>query len=150
MSENHIRGISVTLALLDKALCEFERWAKNDETRSVLYEIRNTLSEDQQNGILLEVSAMKKVLLELRGALKLEPTIRRVPNMIASSCGVLWASLVELETKRLRRYGEVPPTLTEILEPRVPILIDRLHRIGRLASRGTYQQVSVHQGDVED
>jgi len=137
------------LALLDKALCEFERWAKNDETRSVLYEIRNTLSEDQQNGILTEVSAMRKVLLELKVALNLEPTVRSVPKMIAGSCAVLWASLVELETKRLRRYGEVPPTLSEFLEPQVPILIDRLHRIGRLARRDTFSQVRGHHGDLE-
>ena len=49
MSENHIRGISSTLALLDKALWEFDQWANGHEIRSVLYQVLNPLSEAQRN-----------------------------------------------------------------------------------------------------
>ena len=48
MSENHIRGISVTLSLLDKALWNFDQWAKGHEVRSVLYEVRNSLPAAQR------------------------------------------------------------------------------------------------------
>jgi|SRR5271157_3653969 len=82
MSENHIRGISTTLSLLDKALCEFEQWAHGNEVRSVLYEIHNTLSEAQRRLIATEVAKMKSILQQIRGTLALEASVRYVDKMI--------------------------------------------------------------------
>jgi len=129
MSENHIRGISTTLALLDKALCEFDDWAKGHEIRSVLYQVLNPLSEAQRLVIAAEVSEMKALLEEMRNTLHLEVTTRSVDKMIMSSSAVLWTSLSELEDGRLSRYGSVPPGLNEYLDPRVIALNRRLRSI---------------------
>jgi hypothetical protein len=130
MSENHIRGISTTLALLDKALCEFDQLAKGHEIRSVLYHLLNPLSEAQRKLIAGEVAEMKNSLEEIRKTLDLEVTVRSSDRIITSSCSVLWASLLELESLHLRRYGELPPGLADYLDPRITPLNNGLHRIG--------------------
>jgi hypothetical protein len=135
MSENHIRGISTTLSLLDKALCEFEQWAHGHEVRSVLYEIRNTLSEDQRRLIAEEVAEMKSILREIRSTLDLEASMRHVDKMILGSCSVLWVSLAELDGRHLRRYGEVPPGLAEYLEPQADALNQHLRSIADIVGR---------------
>lgn len=134
MSENHIRGISVTLSLLDKALCEFDHWACGNEIRSVLYEVRNTLSPAQRRLIASEVAGMKATLHEIRAELGLEASVHSVEKMIVGSCSILWTSLVELEGPRLRRYGEVAPGVTEYLDPRIASLNDGLRRISALVA----------------
>jgi len=135
MSENHIRSISTTLYLLDKALCEFDYWAQGHEVRSVLYEVRNTLSEAQRQSITAEVAEMKGMLQEIRDTLNLEVTRRYVDKLFLGSCSVLWTYLVELEGRHLKRYGDVPPGLTEYLNPRVDALNGHLRRIADIVAR---------------
>lgn len=137
LSENHNRGISVTLSLLDKALCEFAYWAEGHQVRSVLYEIHNELSPSQQEKMLAEIAAMRATIQELRDELDLETQVRSVKKLIRSSCAVLWASLLELEERRLGRYGHVPPGLTEYLEPRVAALMEKLHNISDIAANSS-------------
>jgi hypothetical protein len=136
LSENHIRGISATLVLLDKALCEFDHWAHGHDVQSVLYEIRNTLSRAQRELIAGEVAVMKALLSEMQSTLDLERSVRSVDHMISGSCSVLWASLVELESCRLRRYGDIPDGLAEHLEPRVAALNASLRRIAEAVAVG--------------
>jgi len=95
-----------------------ESWAKGREVRSVLYEERNDLSEDQRREILREVE-------DLRGIL------RQIGDFLG-----LWEGLVELEGKYLRRYGEVPPKLAEYMDSQVAALIEGLQRICSIVSSG--------------
>jgi hypothetical protein len=141
MSENHIRGISTTLSLLDKALCEFEQWAHGHEVRSVLYEIHNTLSEAQRRRIATEVAEMKSILQQIRCTMTLEASVRYVDKMILASCSVLWISLAELDGRHLGRYGEVPPGLAEYLDPQVDALNEHLKRIGEIVARKGHADV---------
>jgi hypothetical protein len=136
MSENHIRGISATLTLLDKALCDFDRWAHGHAVRSVLYRIRNPLLPVQRKTIAEEVAEMKAMLEEIRTTLNLNETVRSADRMIVASCSTLWVSLVELESRRLTRYGELPTGLAEYLDPRVAILNSRLRRISHIVTAG--------------
>ena len=141
MSENHIRGISSTLTLLDEDLCEFDQWAKGHEVRSVLYEVRNTLSASQRQQIAELVAKMHVMLRELHDTLRLEGGVHKVDKMIVSSCAVLWVSLVELESGRLRRYGEVPPGLAEYLDPKVAFLNENLRRISQIANEAARRRL---------
>jgi hypothetical protein len=122
MSDNHIRAISATLSLLDEDLCEFDQWSKGQAVKSVLYEVRNTLTAEQRQVIARHVANMHALLEEIRDSLNLEGSVRVVDRMIAGSCAVHWASLADLEAKSLRRYGEVPTKLGEYLDGKIKAL----------------------------
>ena len=130
---NHLRGITVTITLLDEALCEIQEWADGRARSSVLYEERNRLTPKQREAIRAELQQVRAVLRELRDRFGLEPTIQDAGSAICASCAALWAYLVELEGKHLRRYGAPPPGLTECLDPKVAELIERLQRISTIA-----------------
>ena len=136
MSENHIRSISTTLALLDKALCDFEQWARGHEVRSVLHEVRNPLSAAQRELIGREVPAMKGILGDVQARLNLEISVQSADKMITGSCAVLWAWLRELEHRHLGSYGEVPAGLSEYLDPKVAELIRHLSNIVEAVAKG--------------
>jgi hypothetical protein len=137
MSDNHIRAISVTLSLLDKDLYAFDQWGKGHEVKSVLYEVRNTLSAAQRQVISERVARMQAALEEIRDALNLNGAVHDVHRMILGSCAVQWASLAELESSRLRRYGEVPSGLGQYLDPKLKVLDQELRGIsGVVAETG--------------
>ncbi|MGO9614227.1 MAG: hypothetical protein ACLPX5_14515 [Dissulfurispiraceae bacterium] len=136
MSENHIRGISTTLSLLDKALCEFDQWAHGHEVRSILYEVQNPLSPGQGRAISELVSEMQSILKKISDRLTLETTVRRVDKMMLGSCSVLWVSLAELDGGHLRRYGELPPGLAEYLDPKAALLTEKLGGIADIVATG--------------
>jgi hypothetical protein len=133
---HHKNGIETTLGLLDEALLEFEAWAHGRENRSVLYRERNTLSEDQQKRISIQVQKIRTVLVEVRDDLDLRTMTGNVAKSILGQCSALWVSLVELEGEHLGRYGKPPDGLAEYLDPKTSRLIDSVKEISRIAAEG--------------
>jgi hypothetical protein len=131
---SHKNGIETTLGLLDETILEFEAWAHGRENRSVLYQERNGLSEDQRQRILMQVQKIRSVLAELRDDLDLQTKTGIVKKSILSQCSVLWVNLAELESKRLRRYGAPPDGLAEYLDPKTARLIDAVKAIAGIAA----------------
>jgi hypothetical protein len=133
---SHKNGIETTLGLLDETLIEFEAWAHGRENRSVLYQERNTLSENQREKILIQVQKIRAILVEVRDDLDLRTRTGNVARSIVGQSSVLWVSLVELESKHLTRYGEPPDGLAEYLDPKTARLIDSVMEISRIAAEG--------------
>jgi hypothetical protein len=134
MSESHIRGISAALSLLDKALCEFDEWARGKEIRSVLYEVQNPLTRGQGEAIAELVGDMWMILKQLEETLNLEKSVRTANKLILGSCSVNWVSLAETESRHLRRYGSLPSGLAEYLDPKVALLADKLKKIENIVA----------------
>jgi hypothetical protein len=131
---NHQRSISARLSLLDRCMCDVERWASLGELSSVLYQEHNTLTPEQGREILAQVSAVRAILAQLRQDLELQPKVGLVVRSIQAGCTTSCLSLAELDPKRLRRFGEVPPSLAGYLEPRLAELAERLRQIAGVAS----------------
>jgi hypothetical protein len=137
LGDTHRRGIGTTLSMLDESLCEFERWAKGQKVRSVLYEERNALLPEQREVILNEAQAMRRTLREVRDALALAGRTVSAGQSIWAACGILWQHLTELQGRHLHRYGPPPPGLDAYLDPKVDDLIRRLERISAVVARQT-------------
>ena len=135
ISDNHRRSISSTLGLLDERLCRFERWAKCRTAKGPLYEERDDLDEDQKQAILAQIAAARAILAEMRDELGLKQQEASVRKLIGSQCAWFWESLVELESKHLNRYGEVPAGFATCFDPKVKLLIECLEAISAIARR---------------
>jgi HEAT repeat protein len=129
ISQAHRQGITVTLTLVDRTLCEVEEWVKGRQVDSIFFKERNALSASQKERIHSEIARMRRVLEELRQILRLEASTEDAESAIRSKCAGLWEHLVELKAKYLRRYGEVPPDLAECLDPRADELIQGILHI---------------------
>jgi len=134
MSENHRRGIATTLVLLDEALCRFEEWAQGREAHSVLYQERNGLSQEQRVRLQAEVQTIRRTLRSLGDELGLTPTTRNAADDIWSTCSSLRDHVTALESKYLRRYGDVPGELARRMDTEVLGLVESLDRLVSLAT----------------
>ena len=133
IGENHRRGIETALVFLDENLCEFEKLVKSNGIKSEFYVEKNNLSLGQRKKILFEIEKIRKILKELKGALKLNGTVNEIDKTIWGHCSGLWEVLVETESKYLKRYGKVPLGLAEYLDPKITEIIESIKHISEAA-----------------
>ncbi len=136
LSQRHRRGIASTLAILDEALCEFEEWALGREIRSVLYSETNSLTPEQRERLLHLLKGLRATMMELCDHLGLEGKVNDAVTAIWSRCSTLWVSLVELESRYLKRYGEIPDDFPEYFDPKIAHLIEGLQSILKMLKIG--------------
>ncbi|MBN2132734.1 MAG: hypothetical protein JW741_24755 [Sedimentisphaerales bacterium] len=135
ISDNHRRSISNTLGLLDERLCRFERWAKGLTAEAPLYRERDDLDESQKQAILAQIFAARATLGHMREEFGLDQQQASITKLIASQCDWFWEFLVQLESKQLNRYGEVPAGFAACFDPKVKFLIKCLEAISGIARR---------------
>ena len=133
LNKRHQRPLASRLTVLDEAICDFERWAQGRGVESVLFAERNDLTEEQTQLLRGEIAEMREILSELRDALHLEPSVRQAKQDIASRCSLLWEMLIELQPKYLRRYGEWPAEVLELVSEKTAVLQACVEAVGKIA-----------------
>ena len=135
ISENHRWSIASTLVLLDEMLCEFERLARGQVSRGLLYEEVDDLSAQQKQDLLAEIEALRDLVAEIQSELALEGVRKRVSSILWARCSHFWENLVELESRYLRRYGELSAEFASAFDPQVNALIEQLDAISQVLRR---------------
>jgi len=118
-------GIGVTLLVIDEALRDVARLASEDPTPSPLQLNTNTLSIEERSQIAAAVQHMQETMCGMRTTLRLTPERRDSRDAIRSICSIIWQGLTDIESKRLKRYGEVPRDLAGYLDPLLRNLSDQ-------------------------
>jgi len=135
LSQGQKCRITTTLAILDEALCEFEQWAEGREMKSIFYREQNELQPDQREAIKNRVVRIREKLRELRDGLQIEVNSRSAVQRIWSQCSILWVSLIEVTSKHLKGYGDVPGELSDYLDPKVAELIALTNEIAAVIKK---------------
>jgi hypothetical protein len=117
LSENHRRSVSITLQLVDQALCEWDDWANGRLRSGVMYRQLDTLSAVQKRALQNKVAELRHLLLRLRNDLGLEAKDVATSQFIIGHASILWEMVTELNGRALQAYGEVPEELGRYLDP---------------------------------
>ncbi len=132
IGEDHRRGITTALWLLDKAVCEFRSWAEGRACRSVLHEEENNLTPDQRKAILEETDRILSLLRAMRDELGLETRVEVAAETMRIRLATIWVNLMDLGGDHLRGYGKPPEELVRYLEPKVRELLAHVDRLGEV------------------
>jgi len=132
ISDNHRRTIAATMTLLDKQLSQLERYCRGQTFKGPLYLERDDLSLWQKDSILKEIDATRRVLTEMRDHLALPVTAERFTEMTRAKSSILWASLVELESSHLQRYGRLPDGFGPAHDLMLQFILARLDAISHI------------------
>lgn len=119
LSENHRRSISITLQLIDQALCEWGDWANGRLRSGIMYRQMDTLSAIQKQQLNNKIANIRQLIVRLRDDLDLEPKNVATARSIATRASLLWEMLTELNSRGLSGYGTVPEELGRYLDPKV-------------------------------
>ena len=137
LSENHRRSISITLQLVDKALCEWDDWTKGHLRSGVMYREQDTFSSAQKNDLRDKIVKIRRLIVRLRDELQLEPSVVATSQPLVGHASVLWEMLIDLNSRSLQAYGKVPDELAQYLDPVGEQLAAEMNDISRLFSQPT-------------
>ena len=117
LSENHRRSISVTLQLVDQALCEWAEWCYGKVRAGTLYQQLDTLSETQKGDLREKIGTIRKLMTTLHDDLDLRSKDVPTSSAIAGHASLLWEMLTELNSRGLQAYGKVSDELARYIDP---------------------------------
>ena len=137
LGENHRRSISITLHLVDKALCEWEDWANGHVRSGVMFREQDTFSTTQKAGMRSKILAIRELLARLCDDLQLEPKGAPTSQLIVGHAAVLWEMLTDLNSRGLKGHGNVPDDLASYLDPIGETLCEEMIAISHLFSQPT-------------
>lgn len=149
IGENQKRSLATALALLDERLGLFEEYARGREIRSVMYEERNDLTTDERRRLRAAIRRARDLMGEMKQDLALPRHIQDVRSRVWGHSAGFWEILAEMESKRLRGYGEVAPCLAEYLDPRAAALLRILQAITAVAGGGHKRDEPGSQGALD-
>ena len=129
LSENHRRSISITLQLVDQALCEWDDWTSGRLQSGVMYRQIDTLSAIQKQQLKDKIANVRQLIVRLRDDLDLEPKHVATAREIGGHASVLWEMLTELNSRGLGGYGTVPEELGRYLDPLGEKLTEQMNAI---------------------
>ena len=150
LSDNHKRSISVSLHLLDKALCEWEQWIRSPILSGPMYQQRDTLSAAEKKELQTRINNVRQIIERLRDDLNLEPTRPSIAQLIVGQATVLWEMLAELNSSSLRGYGTVSPQLATYLDPLGESLTQQMQEISRLFSQAGSAALQQDEGEPNE
>src|SRR5437870_7811883 len=135
VSENHRRSISITLQLIDQALCEWDDWANGRRQSGIMYRQLDTLSVVQKHELQNKIGKVRQLITRLRDDLDLEPKNVGTARSIAARASLLWEMLTELNSRGMQGYGKVPEDLGRYLNPIGEQLAAEMNEITSLFSK---------------
>jgi hypothetical protein len=135
LSENHRRSISISLQLIDRALCEWDDWADGKVQCGVMYRQLDTISATQKRELKSKIGTVRQLMMRLRDHLDLEAQNVAMSQYIVSQASLLWEMLTELNSRGLQGYGKVPEALASYIDPIGEQLAAEMNEIARLFSK---------------
>jgi hypothetical protein len=132
---NHRRSISITLQLVDKALCEWNHWSKGQVQSGAMYRQQDTFSPAQKSELNSKIAKIRQLMARLRDDLQLEVSVVATTQSMVGQAALLWEMLIELDSRSLQGYGKVPDELAHYLNPIAKQLGAEMNEISRMFSR---------------
>lgn len=117
MNPSQRRSVANTLRMFEESLRNADAWLDGGEVTGILYHQRLDLSADRRQAAQQRI----KVALDQIAALVLEIDLEQeqedMSGLIRADMSLSWANLLDLQSEKLRRFGEVDPKLKVVLDP---------------------------------
>jgi hypothetical protein len=121
------RGITSALGYVEELLSTIGFALSN--TKGIFVEVTNNFN----NANILQIENIIKDMLqsikEIKEKLHLEKQEIKGSNIISSRCGAIWETLCDIESKKLKKYGQVDKNFSEYFDPIIKKLLDQNEKI---------------------
>ncbi|MCM8777750.1 MAG: hypothetical protein NC905_05770 [Candidatus Omnitrophica bacterium] len=122
-------SIASVLLILNEVIDEIEDLCRTEGRKSILYEVVNNLDEEEKANVLKTTGEIKELIKNISTVLNIKKKRYETKRSISSRVSSLWEMICEIESKRLKGYGEVSVSLKEYLDPAVSRIIRLLKNI---------------------
>jgi len=135
MSPSQRLAISVSLGHLEAQLDAIEGLLSSDR-HGLLRRYVSDLTAAEVSHLRSLLADTRQAIAEAALALDLQPQVTDVRRAIAARLGLVWETLEDTQPSRLRRYGNVDPSLEASLGPHIQHLIAQVHAMESVVNNG--------------
>jgi len=118
-----LRSVEVTLRTFEKNLRLSAAWLDGEEENGILYRRKLTLPTAQRDVARQRINAALEQIAILARMLDLPPEEEDVIRLIRGRLAVSWANLIDSQSSKLKRYGDVDPEAERTLDPAIRRLV---------------------------
>jgi len=129
ITEAQKNSISSVLLILDETMDEIEELCMTQGKKGILYDVVNNLSEKEKGRVVEDINRIREVIREIARGINIKKKRYETKRLISSRIASLWEMIYEIESSRLKGYGDVSKSLKEYLDPAVDKIIHLLNDI---------------------
>lgn len=122
LNANQKRAVTVTLRLLEERLADIERVIAADE-RGILYERVASFTPAQRARMNELIGALREQIRQVAEEFQLPREQHSAARYVVGTVSLLWESVEEIRSRKLKSYGEVDPQLKQTLDPMLQRII---------------------------
>jgi hypothetical protein len=112
-------SVVVSLKMLEENLRLTAAWLDGREDNGILYRRKLNLSPAKQLAAQQRVASALETIDILAKKIGLEPEVEDPAGLIRGEFSVSWANLIDTQSRKLKRYGDVNPELKSVLDPAI-------------------------------
>jgi len=129
ITEAQKNSISSVLLILDETMDEIEELCISKDKKGILYDVVNNLSEKEKGRVVEDINRIREIIREIAKGINIKKKRYETKRLISSRIASLWEMIYEIESNRLKGYGDVSKSLREYLDPEVDKIIHLLNDI---------------------
>lgn len=128
-------SLTIGLRIFETDLRQAKAWMQvgAEPEQGVLYRRSLRLAPEQRAAMLEQIEAALQQIGRLAAQFELAAAEQDLAAVLAARMSVGWATLVDLQSARLGRYGPVSPGLAESLDPALDALLQAALALAALA-----------------
>ena len=127
------KGSLVTvLHMFEEDLRQADSWLDGQQAEGALYRQELRLASPQRERARERIAVALTEIASLAEALGLEPEVENPAGLISGQMSIAWASLIDSQASKLKRYGEVHPDVARQVDPHVRRLAQTALELARL------------------
>ena len=130
------RSVTIVLMNFEKQLRHAQYWLQGYEENAFLYKRYLQISETQKRKIKDKIENCLVRLEQLATDLDLEQSEENVASLIRGEFSISWADLVDLQSRKLKRYGKTDPSLAKNFDPDIRELARTAFELSTILNQG--------------
>lgn len=132
LNEAQQRNLHIVMRLIEEKMRAMEVRLVRPEEQGVMFEISNDMSPDIAPALRQPIQEVWKILDELKHCFALPREITLTSQELIRGLPQLWVSLQESDSKSLRHFGDVHPSVSPALDFQVGRLAELMLKMGGL------------------
>ena len=112
-------SLRVSLIMFEENLRSAQEWLDGRVEKGILYQRKLSISEEKRGQAIEAIGAALQMIRELAQVFELENQVEDASSLLGGELSVSWANLLDTQAGKLRRYGDVHPELSGILDPNI-------------------------------
>jgi len=132
ITEAQKNSISSVLLILDETMDEIEKLCMDKDKKGILYNIVNNLDEKEKVKVIENINRIREIIKDIATSIDIKKKRFETKRLISSRIASLWEMICEIESNRLKGYGDVSKSLKEYLDPFVNKIIALLNDIEKV------------------